>query len=106
MGKPASDFGGKFTSDALRDSVWNYPLMDAVMHRRSRRFSRGASMNGGGLAYVSQQAPLALSALEEALLVVAAAGVTGFVLGELPYGSGAQPESGGGNVMVTLTGRT
>jgi hypothetical protein len=106
MGKPATDLSSQSTPDALRDSVWNYPLMDAITHRRSRRFSRGASLNGGGLAYDSLQAPLALSAMEEAMLVVAAAGVTGYVTGELPYGTGAQPESGGGNVMVTLTGRT
>src|SRR5437879_4482327 len=94
------------TTDSRLDRIWSYPLMEAITQRRSRRFAHGATLNGGGLAYQSRLDPLPLSTIEEALLVLAAAGITGYCLGELPYASGEQPESGGGNVMVTLTGRT
>jgi hypothetical protein len=83
-----------------------YSLMDAMRNRRSRRFSLGATLPGGALAYRSQQRPVPLSPLEEALLSFAAAGITGFCLAELPYQSGGEKEAGGGNVMAALTGRT
>lgn len=88
-------------SNALR-----YPLFDALMNRRSRRFSLGANLPGGALAYESKQAPVPLTKTEEALLVFAAAGITGFVLGDLPFREGDLHEGGGGNVMATLIGRT
>jgi hypothetical protein len=88
------------------EKAWNYPLMDAIVNRRSRRFSLGAEMNGGGLAYKSQEAPVSLSTLEEALLITAGTGITGYALGELPYTAGDKHEAGGGNVMAALTGRT
>jgi hypothetical protein len=40
------------------------------------------------------------------VLAFAAAGVTGRVYGELPYQPAAGPETGGGQVMVTMLGRT
>ncbi len=86
--------------------VLSYPLVDALVHRRSRRFSRGATLNGGGLAYEGKQAPLPLSKLEEALLAFAAAGISGFTLADVPYDSGQLHEAGGGNILATLTGRT
>jgi hypothetical protein len=87
-------------------TVLNYPLIDALLHRRSRRFSLGATLNGGGLAYQSEHPPLPLSHREEALLAFAAAGINGFCLGDIPYDEGNVPEGGGGNVIATLTGRT
>lgn len=92
---------GSGVQDAL-----SYPLIDALVHRRSRRFSRGATIPGGGLAYASQKAPLPLSAEEEALLAFAAAGINGLALGDLPYQEGDLHEGGGGNVIAALTGRT
>src|SRR3954470_23613428 len=83
----------------------SYPLLDAIRNRRSRRFALGAEMPGGGLAYKSTQSVVPLSTLEEAVLVFGAVGLTGFCLGELPFQSSA-PESGGGNVMASLRGRT
>ncbi len=80
--------------------------MEAVVHRRSRRFSVGATLNGGGLAYKSPQDPLPLSTLEEAILVTAATGISGYPLGDLPYQSGDVPEGGGGNAMAAFNGRT
>jgi hypothetical protein len=80
--------------------------MEAVVNRRSRRFSMGATMNGGALAYKSSQKPVPLSTLEEAILVTAAAGISGHPLADLPYDSGNVPESGGGNVIASFNGRT
>jgi hypothetical protein len=80
--------------------------MEAIVNRRSRRFAMGATMNGGSLAYQSPHSPAPLAALEEAVLVTAAAGLSGYCLGELPFEPGDQHEAGGGNVMASLNGRT
>ena len=88
------------------EHAWNYPFMNAIVNRRSRRFSLGAEMNGGGLAYKSEASPVPLSTLEEAMLITAGTGITGYAIGELPYTTGEKHEAGGGNVMAALTGRT
>lgn len=88
------------------DRMLSYPLLDALANRRSRRFSLGAALPGGGLAYESRKAPVPLSKLEEAVLAFAASGLTGLCLGDIPYAAGKQHEAGGGNVIATLTGRT
>ena len=90
----------------LLERLWRYPLMEAILHRRSRRFGLGMKLEGGPLAYASRHEPQPLSLLEEAILAFAAAGLSGFCLGELPYAPGERPESGGGNIMVSLVGRT
>lgn len=59
------------------DSVWEYPLFEAIYGRRSRRFGMGFEIIEGPFPYKSAQAPVALSELEEALLVAAGVGVTG-----------------------------
>ena len=91
--------------DALRQAL-SYPLVEALLHRRSRRFSLGARMPGGGLAYKSPHAPVPLTEAEEAMLAFAAAGVNGLCLGDVPYQPGDWNEAGGGNVMAAITGRT
>ena len=91
--------------DALRQAL-SYPLVEALLHRRSRRFSLGARMPGGGLAYKSPHAPVPLTEAEEAMLAFAAAGVNGLCLGDVPYQPGDWNEAGGGNVMAAFTGRT
>lgn len=91
--------------EALRRAL-SYPLVESLLHRRSRRFSLGATMPGGGLAYKSPHNPVPLSTAEEALLAFAAAGVNGLCLGDVPYDAGDWTEAGGGNVMAALTGRT
>jgi hypothetical protein len=88
------------------DAALRYPLMDALANRRSRRFSLGASLPGGALAYASKAEPKPLDLAEEALLAFAAAGVNGMALGDLPYREGELHEGGGGNVIAALTGRT
>jgi hypothetical protein len=83
-----------------------YGLLDALLHRRSRRFGAGMRLNGGPLAYASRQAPQPLSREEEAALAFAACGITGPVLAELPYQTGEVPEASSGNIMIHLVGRT
>jgi|GEM_PF-3974633 len=50
-------------------SALNYSLLDALTHRRSRRFAAGMTLNGGPLAYASTLPPNPLSSGEEATSV-------------------------------------
>jgi hypothetical protein len=83
-----------------------YPLLDALIERRSRRFGPGMHLQGGPLAYESARTPQPLSLEEEAALAFAACGVTGYALAELPYQTGSGLEAGEGKIMVNLIGRT
>jgi hypothetical protein len=87
-------------------SLAQYPLLEALIERRSRRFGQGMRLDGGPLAYQSVQSPQPLSIGEEAALAFAACGVTGYALAELPYQTGKPPGSGEGNIMVNFIGRT
>ncbi|MBV9172182.1 MAG: hypothetical protein JOZ81_19085 [Chloroflexi bacterium] len=87
------------------ETVSTYPLLQSLIHRRSRRFSLGARIPGGALAYTSQRTPVPLTPLEEALLAFSAAGISGLCLGDLPFQPGDLPEGGGGNVLASLAGR-
>src|SRR5947207_13848336 len=80
----------------------SYPLLEALIHRRSRRFAAGMKLNGGPLAYDSARPPQPLSTEEEAALAFAACGITGCALAELPYATGNVPEAGGGNIMKQI----
>src|SRR5215217_3176009 len=93
-------------SQGVYERLARYPLLDALTERRSRRFGKGMSLNGGPLAYHSTHAPQPLSLEEEAALAFAGCGITGFALADLPYESGDVPEAGGGNIMTHLVGRT
>jgi hypothetical protein len=73
------------SSPAPLEQLAHYPLLDALIERRSRRFGGGMSLNGGPLAYDSTHAPQPLSMEEEAALAFAACGITGPALAELPY---------------------
>lgn len=90
----------------LSKRLATFPLFQAILERRSRRFAKGMTLEGGPLAFQSACEPERLSHAEEAALAFAACGVTGFALGELPYRAGSQPESGGGNIMTHFIGRT
>ena len=74
--------------DLLRE-VWEYPLLDAIYGRRSRRFGLGFAMAEGPFKYASRHAPLPLSEVEEALLVAAGVGFSGMALWDqsrpMPY---------------------
>jgi hypothetical protein len=87
-------------NEALR-----YPLFSAFFQRRSRRISRGIpAVPAGDLSYVSTQAPQPLSPLEEALLI-AATGVTGMTMPDLPLATtDGQPLDG--SPMIELQGRS
>lgn len=71
--------------------VWKYPLFEALYARRSRRFGLGFEMTEGPFRYKSEQGPVSLSELEEALLVAAGVGFSGVALWDqsrpLPYRS-------------------
>ncbi len=55
-----------------------FPLVEAIHGRRSRRFARGASIPDGPLAYKSKDKPEPLSQLEQMLLLTTVAGNTGW----------------------------
>jgi hypothetical protein len=83
-----------------------YPLLAALLGRRSRRFAPGMTLDGGPLGFASELPPAPLTLDEQAALAFAACGITGPALAELPYADGAEPESGGGTIMMHLVGRT
>lgn len=83
-----------------------YPLFDALLNRRSRRFGEGMHMNGGPLAYTSPSAPRPLTLHEEAALAFSACGLTGPTVADMPFETGNVPESGDGNCLMSLFGRT
>jgi hypothetical protein len=89
-----------------QEALEAYGLVEALVRRRSRRFALGNHLQAGALSYESSAQPVPLSEDEEAVLAFAGAGVTGYVYGELPYQPDAGPETGGGQVMVTMLGRT
>ncbi len=70
------------------EAAWDYPLYDAIMGRRSRRFGLGMEMESGPFTYKSDKEPIGLSDLETAMLVSAATATTGPILAEttLPGG--------------------
>jgi hypothetical protein len=89
-----------------RDVLEGAGLIDTMVKRRSRRFALGSNLDGGPLSYRSAHDAVPLSVDEEAVIAFAGAGTTGYVYAELPYESGEVTDSGGGNVMVTMLGRT
>ncbi len=54
----------------------SFPLMEALLGRRSRRFFRGAEIPDGVFAYRSKQEPLPLTEMEKLLMVSACGGNT------------------------------
>jgi hypothetical protein len=56
----------------------NMPLVEALYGRRARRFSLGAEIPDGPLAYKSKHAPMPLDEREQMLVLTAAAGNTGW----------------------------
>ncbi len=56
----------------------NFPLIEALLGRRARRFSLGAEIPDGVLAYKSKHQPMPLSELEQMLVLAAATGNNGW----------------------------
>jgi hypothetical protein len=94
------------SSRAVMEQLAGYPLLEALIERRSRRFGYGMRLNGGPLSYRSVRTPQPLSLEEVAALAFAGCGIIGPLLAELPYDSGDEHEAGGGNIMIILVGRT
>jgi hypothetical protein len=59
------------------DDLFRYPLLSALTERRTRRIPRGFSVNAGPLSHESHNEPAPLTKLEEAILVLSIAGITG-----------------------------
>lgn len=59
-------------------NLFSYPLMSAITERRTRRVARGTSISSGPTIHTSTNAPVPLSPLEEAILIVST-GLTGGV---------------------------
>jgi hypothetical protein len=78
-----------------------YPLLDALRDRRSRRFGVGMKIESGPFTYESRHEPQPLTETEEAALAFAACGVTGYALADLSYGRGQ-----GGTMLAGLLGRS
>jgi len=89
----------------LPDDLARFPLLDAILQRRSRRFALGAELRGGPLAHTSRHAPVPLEVREEGWLAFAGAGLTGDALADLPYAEGGL-DPAGGEILATLLGRT
>ncbi|MFH5832945.1 hypothetical protein [Halalkalibaculum sp. DA384] len=83
-----------------KSASWD-SLLEIMRGRRSRRFGLGMKMDSGPMAYESRHEGLPLTDQEEAMLVYAAAGITGYALGDLVYDEGE-----GGTILAGLTGRT
>ncbi|MGJ0516638.1 MAG: hypothetical protein ACR65O_12925 [Methylomicrobium sp.] len=60
------------------ETALDFSLLDALYGRRARRFSLGACIPDGPLAFTSRHAPLPLSELERMMVLTAAAGNTGW----------------------------
>src|ERR1043166_3355365 len=78
-------------------SLIDYPLLTAMLERRSRRFGMGMKMPDGPLVFESRHAPVPLTEDEEAALVFAACGISGHALADLSYA-----QDGGGAIMAGL----
>src|SRR5438874_13691583 len=88
----------------LREAL-EYPLLQAVFQRRSRRISKGIqSIPAGSLSYTSNEVPQPLTPLEEALLI-AFTGVTGVTMPDQPFTTGENKPLGG-PPMADVLGRT
>jgi hypothetical protein len=78
------------------EKAWNFPLFEALVGRRSRRFGYGMHLNAGPFEFKSAKDPVPLTELETAMLLAAGTGITGCILAEQTYPS----------AMVRSTGRT
>jgi hypothetical protein len=89
-------------------SASQYPLLDAIFHRRSRRISCGLpSINAGSLSHTPRppfDRVQPLSELEEALLI-AATGATGLTFPDRPFEDAPKGNPILGTPNLSFTGR-
>jgi hypothetical protein len=83
--------------------LFQYPLMQAIFGRRARRFGLGMEIPSGPLAFKSRSKPYPLTELEQAVLIAAGTGVSGWNFG-VPFGP-RQPAAHA-HYTVRFTGRT
>ncbi len=111
---PPYSFENKFDMKNQDDDPYNenmdpinelskFPLMHAIFGRRARRFGYGMEIPSGPLAYKSKHKALPLSELEQAVLIAAGTGVTGWNFG-VPFGPDRPYEHA--HYTHRLTGRT
>jgi hypothetical protein len=101
----------KDMTSSVVSEAFEYPLMEALYKRRTRRFARGMEMKTGLLQYKSEKSLIPLSQLEEAILCHAMGGVTGSIGGDLdthgtPDGDGAGSHGSVVNTLVYWAGKT
>jgi hypothetical protein len=89
-------------TETLTDLL-RFPLMQALFGRRARRFGLGMEIPSGPLAFTSRASPHPLSNLEQAVLLAAGTGVSGWNFG-VPF----SPMHAGEHASLTerFTGRT
>ena len=80
--------------------LFQYPLLKAMAHRRTRRFPLGCEMAEGTLAYASKNPPVPLNNIETAFLCWAGAGITGIIAGDMPT------DDVQGSMFTSWVGRT
>lgn len=64
--------------------LFEYPLLEAMARRRTRRFPLGCEMAEGTLAHTSKNPPVPLNDVETAILCWAGAGITGTIAADMP----------------------
>ena len=69
--------GSEQEEQALQELL-QFPFVDALFGRRSRRFFRGAEVPDGPVAFKSRHEPLPLTELEKLLILTAVGGNTGW----------------------------
>lgn len=91
-------------SHSFLDELCRYPLMSALVERRTRRVARGASLDAGALSHQSSNAPAPLSKIEEAVLICSL-GVTGVTTHDGPL---TKPDGGRelGTPFLNIVART
>lgn len=84
LGQCASDKGKVLLNripgipPGIKEAV-RFPLIEALLGRRARRFALGASIPDGPLAFTSQHNPIPLSELEQMMVLLAVGGNTGWL---------------------------
>ncbi|MBL6749801.1 MAG: hypothetical protein ISP90_04730, partial [Nevskia sp.] len=103
MNAPAEGAPAQTLPAGALEALAAFPLLDALLGRRSRRFGAGMRIPDGPLAYESRLPPQPLSEAERLVLVAIGAGLSGWNLGIPHTPSGAA--EGGCNYPVRPVGR-
>jgi hypothetical protein len=95
----------------LLEEAWNMPLYEAIFTRRSRRFGLGMEIKQGPNAFKSDAEAEPLSEEEEAMLCMAATGMSGMNLADMPHTRkedvpAGEVWDGNCNTMLEYNGRT